>query len=340
MMLSYLAPDRSNFPGCHSSRSSFVVLLFISFIFCASSTSVFAQTGELTDDVVRVRTDLVTVPAFVRDTKGRRISGLTQSDFTVSDNKQTVTLSYFAAGTEHVALAFALDTSGSIREVISQQREAALALFSRFGHGSRVAVLHFGEKAALTVPFTTDASAAQSAFSVHTSPNQHTAIFDAAAAAVHAFITPGSNLAERRILVLISDGLDTASTVRAAEVINEARSSGVSIYIIHLPLFTPRDGQLIPRPASRGFRELAEKTGGRYFMVGDAKSALNPQAVPDLASVFQAIEEDLQGQYVLGFYPDDAARQTSMHRIEINLTQRNARKLHVQPLREEYNLKQ
>ncbi|MDT5061756.1 MAG: Ca-activated chloride channel [Acidobacteriota bacterium] len=340
MMLSYLAPDRSNFPRCHSSRSSFVILLFIPFLFYASSISVFAQTDELTDDVVRVRTDLVTVPAFVRDTKGRRISGLTQSDFTVYDNKQTVTLSYFAAGTEHVALAFALDTSGSIREVISQQREAALALFSRFGHGSRVAVLHFGEKAALTVPFTTDASVAQSAFGVHTSPNQHTAIFDAAAAAVHAFITPGSNLAERRILILISDGLDTASTVRAAEVINEARSSAVSIYVIHLPLFTPRDGQLIPRPASKGFRELAEKTGGRYFMVGDAKSALNPQAVPDLAPVFQAIEEDLQGQYVLGFYPDDAARQTSLHRIEINLTQRNARKLHVQPLREEYNLKQ
>jgi Ca-activated chloride channel family protein len=340
MMLSYVAPDRSNFPGCHSSISSFIILLFIPFLFYASSISVFAQTDESTDDVVRVRTDLVTVPAFVTDTKGRRIGGLTQSDFRVRDNGQTVTLSYFAAGTEHVALAFALDTSGSIREVISQQREAALSLFSRFGHGSRVAVLHFGEKAALTVPFTTDADIAQSAFSVHTSLNQHTAIFDAAAAALRAFKMDGSNLAERRIMILISDGLDNASVVRAADVINEARAGGVSIYVIHLPLYAPRDGQLAPRPTASGFRELAGKTGGRYFMVGDAKSALNPQAAPNLAPVFQAIEEDLQGQYVLGFYPDDAARQTSLHRIELNLTQRNARHFHVQPLREEYNLKQ
>jgi Ca-activated chloride channel family protein len=340
MMLSYVAPDQSNSPGCDSSLSGFVILLFIPFLFYTSSVRIFAQTDQSTDDVVRVRTDLIIVPAFVTGKHGRRISGLTQSDFTVRDNRQTVTLSYFAAGTEHVALAFALDTSGSIREVISQQREAALSLFSRFGHGSRVAVLHFGEKAVLTVPFTSDASVAQSAFSLHASLNRHTAIFDAAAAAIHAFKIDGSNLAERRILILISDGLDTASVVRAADVINEARAGGVSIYVIHLPLFEPRDGQLVPRSASNGFRELAEKTGGHYFMAGDARSALNPQAAPDLAPVFQAIEEDLQGQYVLGFYPDDAARQTSLHRIEINLTPRNLGQLHVQQLREEYNLKQ
>ena len=201
-----------------------------------------------------------------------------------------------------------------------------------------MAVLHFGEKAALTVPFTTDIEKAQSAFRAHPTLNQHTAIFDAAATAIHAFNAPGSNSAERRILILISDGLDTASTVRAPDVISEARSAGVSIYVIHLPLYTPRDGRLAARPATKGFRDLAEKTGGRYFVVGDVKSALDSQAVPDLTPVFQAIEEDLQGQYVLGYYPDDAARETSLHRIEITLTQRNARRLRVQPLREGYNM--
>jgi VWFA-related protein len=342
MMLSYNAPDRRNFPRCTASISvSFIlILLFASFLFYASSISIKAQTNEPTDDVVRVRTDLVTVPAFVWDTHGRRVAGLTQSDFALRDNGRAVTLSYFAAGTEHVALAFALDTSGSIRELIDQQREAALKLFSRFGHGSRVAVLHFGEKALLTVPFTTDAEKAQSAFRAHPTLNQHTAIFDAAATAVHAFAALGSNSTERRILILISDGLDTASAIRAPEVISEAQMLGVSIYVIHLPLYTPHDGRLSPRPATKGFRDLAEKTGGRYFMVGNVNSALNSQAAPELTPVFQAIEEDLQAQYVLGYYSDDAARTTSLHRIEINLTQRNARRLRVKPLREGYNLKQ
>jgi Ca-activated chloride channel homolog len=341
MMPSHEAPDQSNFTGCPASISiSFIlILLFAALLFNASSISVSAQTDESTDDVVRVRTDLVTIPAFVTNTHGRRVAGLAQSDFAVRDNGRAVTISYFAAGTDHVALAFALDTSGSIRELIEQQREAALKLFLRFGHGSRVAVLHFGEKAALTLPFTTDAEKAQSAFRAHSSLNEHTAIFDAAATAVHAFNALGSNSAERRILILISDGLDTASTVRATDVINAARTIGVSIYVIHLPLYTPRDGRLVARPAAKGFRDLAEKTGGRYFMVGDANSALDSQAAPDLTPVFQAIEEDLQGQYVLGYYPDDAARETSLHRIEINLTQRNARQFHIETLREGYNLK-
>jgi Ca-activated chloride channel family protein len=343
MMLSQAATSQSRYSGCLACSTlrsfGFVhILLSFSFLLFASSATALAQENESPDDVVRVRTDLVTVPTFVTDAHGRRIAGLTQADFSVRDNGRAVTLSYFAAGTEHVALAFALDVSGSIRQIVAQQRSTALELFSRFGHNSRVAVIHFGEKPTLTVPFTTDAGQAQSAFTAHMPSKQHTAIFDAAAYAVHAFAATGSNPAERRILILISDGLDTASTIRATEVINDARAFGVSIYVIHLPLYAPRDGELAVRPASKGFRDLAEKTGGRYFLVGDVKSALDPHATPDLAGVFKAIEEDLQGQYVLGYYPDDAARTIASHRIEINLTPQRGRKLRVQQLRQEYNL--
>jgi Ca-activated chloride channel family protein len=274
----------------------------------------------------------------VTDSRGRRISGLTRDDFAVSDNSLPVEIEYFAAGTERVALLFALDTSGSVREILTQQREAAAALFSRFGRGSRVAVLQFDEKPRLVVPFTTAAEATQTAFSSSSLTNHRTAIFDAAFAATQAFAAP-SDRAERRIIILISDGLDTASTARAADAVNHARAGGISFYVIHLPIFAPRDGRLAPRPASKGFRALAEQTGGRYFMLGDAQSALNPRAEFNLASVFQAIEEDLQGQYVIGYYPGDAARLSSLHRIEVKLKQRGKQKLRLQTLRTEYNLK-
>ena len=321
------------------SFSLVLALLFLSSFFNLQQHAL-AQHDASPDDVLRVRTDLVTVPAIVTDERGRRVYGLKQSDFSVRDNGQPVTLSYFAAGTEHVALAFALDASGSIREVIAQQREAALKLFSRFGQGSRVAVLHFGEKAKLAVPFTTDRDKAQPAFTAHLPVGRRTAIFDAAATVLRAFAEGKSNATERRIMILISDGLDTASAVRATDVIRDARTLNVSIYVIHLPLYSPRDGWLAVRPTSKGFRDLAEKTGGRYFLIGDAKSALDLLAKPDLTPVFQAIEEDLQGQYLLGYYPTDAARNTDFHRIEINLTPQSGRKkLRVRALREEYNLK-
>jgi Ca-activated chloride channel family protein len=324
--------------------SLFLLLLFAWPIFHASERRAFAQDDDAPaspDEVVRVRTDLVTVPALVTDSDGRRVYGLAQSDFSVLDNGRAVTLSYFAAGTDKVALAFALDASGSVRELVSQQREAALQLFARFGRGSRVAVVHFGETAALTVPFTTDASLAEPAFSAHVPASRRTAIFDAAATVLRAFAAERSSPAERRILILISDGLDTASVTRASAVIDEARAQNVSIYVIHLPLFEPRDGRLAVRSPAKGFRDLALKTGGRYFVIGDAKSALDASApAPDLTPVFRAIEEDLQGQYVLGYYPDEASRAAASHRIEINLTARNRRNLRVRALREEYNLKQ
>lgn len=319
-----------------------LVLLFASLLFNPLQMHAFAQDAGVStdDDVLRVRTDLVTVPAFVTDTHGRRVAGLKQSDFSVQDNGRTVALSYFAAGTEHVALAFALDASGSIREVIAQQREAAIQLFSRFGQGSRVAVLHFGDKAELAVPFTTETAKAQPAFTARLPVSRRTAIFDGVLATLRAFATEKSNPVERRILILISDGLDTASRARSSAVIREAGAQNVSIYVIHLPLYVPHGGRLAVRSASKGFRELAEKTGGRYFLIGDTESALDPQAKLDLAPVFRAIEEDLQGQYVLGYYPDEAARNTAFHRIAISLSPQSGRKLRVRALREEYNLKQ
>lgn len=291
------------------------------------------------DEVVRVRTDLITVPVFVTDSHERRITHLTQNDFAVRDNGQAVEVSYFAAGQQPIALLFALDASGSARDTITRQREAASALFSRFGPGSRVAVLHFSDQAQLAARFTVDADQVRQAFHFAPLRNRRTAIFDAALSAVRAYDEKKpSSIAERRIVVLLSDGLDTASTTRASAVIDEAVARGVSIYVVHLPLFMPRDNRLVPRPPSKGFREMAKATGGRYFLAGDAQTALDPQAEHDLSPIFQAIAEDIQGQYLLGYYPTNGMRDNRFHRIQVNLSRPANRKLRVHTLREGYTL--
>jgi len=291
------------------------------------------------DEVLRVNTDLITVPVVVTDPRGKRFAGLTLQDFQVRDGGRPVKLDYFSTGTERVALLFALDASGSAREHIARQTEAALAMFTRFGGNSRIAVLPFAEQAQFALPFTTDINSARGAFQFSARRNQRTAIFDAASVAVRAFNIAGADARERRIVILSSDGLDTASRTSPNSVINEARLRGVSIYIIHFPLYTPRDNQLVLRRPAKGFRELAEQTGGHYFLLGDARSALNPRASYDLAPVFNAITEDLQSQYVLGYYLDDAARNRNDHQIQVTLTPTHKR-LRAQLLRDNYNLQQ
>jgi Ca-activated chloride channel family protein len=318
-------------------RPRLTLCLIASVSLLVFSSIVAAQEQEPVD-VIRVRTDLVAIPVTVTDSRGHRVADLKQDDFVLSDDGRATKIEYFASGAEHVALLFAIDASGSARDIIGQQRSAAIALFSRFGRGSRVAVLHFGDFVRLSVPFTTDSQGAENSFNYGPKENTGTAIFDAAATAVRAFDGSGGFSTERRIVLLISDGLDTLSSTKYKAVIDAARLRGVSFYVIHFPLFSPRNGALAPRPSSKGFRELAEQTGGRYFRIGDARSALNPRAHYDLTPVFQAIESDLRGQYVLGFYPGDAARDGQIHLVTASLSIRR-RKLKVNQLRASYNLK-
>lgn len=299
-----------------------VITITIGFAFVLASlaASTAAQT-EQTDpaeeeDTIRVNTELLLFPVRIRDQKGRAVAGLTQNDLRIQDKDRATTGLYFRAGVDRVALLFALDLSGSVRGVISQQRDAALGLFERFSERSSVAVLHFGETPRLVVPFSKDGAAASDGFILHSVNNQRTAIFDAAAKALTAFEQLPRVRSERHIVVLISDGLDNASKVKPTSVIENALKKRVSFYVIHLPLFEPRDGRLAVRRPSSGFKDLAEKTGGKYFLVG-----VQPLAAPrnDLTAIFEAIEEDLKSQYLLGFYIAESARDGRKHVFSLGL---------------------
>ena len=320
----------------HTLRGSrFSICLAASISLLLFSSAVKAQEPDPVD-IVRVRTDLVAVPVTVTDSRGRRISDLKQQDFVLTDDGRVTKIDYFASGAERIALAFVLDNSGSLREQLSRQRDAAIGLFSRFGPGSSVAVIRFGQQAKLLAPFTSETERARAAFNVPVNLSGRTAIFDAAIAAVQAYAPRGENSPERRIVILISDGLDTASKTTAPQAIAAAIRTNVSFYVIQLPLFTPSDGRLVPRPAAKGFRELADRTGGKYFVAGTAQSALDPKAPVDLAPGFAAIEEDLRSQYVIGFYPGEASRDGQTHRAAISVSKS---KMKVHQLRTSYSLK-
>ncbi len=273
------------------------------------------------DEVVRVNTDLFVFPIRVRDKRGQAATVLTQSDLLLKDDDHVTAGLTLYHGADRVAVVFALDQSGSLREIVSAQREAALALAGRFGDKSQVAVIRFAEKPSLVAPFTRDSEGAREAFNFPAQDNQHTAIFDGAVAAVKAFDGLPLVRSERRLVILISDGLDNASSLKASAAIEAALRSHVSFYVIHLPLFEPRDGRLAVRSPAKGFRDLAEKTGGRYFLVGNARAALarpGDRTNNDLTPVFQAIEDDLRSQYLLGWYAGEGSRDGRSHRFTIS----------------------
>lgn len=293
-----------------------LVCLIAFFILGAQAIPAVAQHAGDEDEVVRVNTELLLFPIRIRDKKGQAVAGLTEADLSLKDPDKATTGLYFTAGADRVALLFALDQSGSLREIISEQQDAALALFSRFSDRSSIAVLRFSDTPTLVAPFTKDVAAARQAFTFSAERDKRTAIFDAAMKSVEAFDTLPLVRSERRIVILISDGLDNRSTTKPETIINAALQRRVSFYVIHLPLFEPRDGRLAVRRPSKGFRELAEKTSGKYFLFG--KSAFSPD-LKDLKPIFQAIEEDLKSQYLLGFYIAESARDNRKHVFSLSL---------------------
>ena len=272
-----------------------------------------AQTSQQpdNDEVLRVSTDLLLFPVRIRDKHGKRPDGLTEHDLSIKDPDAITSGLYFSAGVDRVAMVFALDESGSLRDIIGRQREAALGLYQRFNTKSQIAVLHFAETTSIAAPFSRSAEAAKSAFDIRAMPNQKTAIFDAAAKAVELLDGLPRVRSERRIVIIISDGLDNASVTKPSAVIEAARKQRASFYVIQVPLFEPRGGHLSVRPPAKGFRDLAEKTGGKYFLANAAP--LNPTQAVDLAPIFQSIEDDLKSQSLIGVYLNEKANDGKPH---------------------------
>jgi VWFA-related protein len=315
------------------------VLLFI-VLFSGFSLVPLSQNGPpQEEEVLRVRTDLITVPVQVLDAKSKSKPGFSEKDFSLLVDGAPVKIDYFSNGVERLALMFLLDQSGSVRDIVSSQQTAAIDIFRHFAANAEVAVVRFDERAFLAAPFSQDGTKAEAAFAFSAAPNHHTAIFDSVEASLGFLDQRKRDPVERKILVVISDGLDTGSRTSWTNVVRHAQETGATIYAIQIGLFTPVDGVLKMRRATRGFKEMAERTGGSLLTIGDRTSALAPSANLNLAGLFAEIERDLRNQVVMGFYPTDAFRDGAKHTITVKLTGDSSKKLHIKAGRQEFVLR-
>jgi Ca-activated chloride channel homolog len=320
------------FLSLNYSPPSVAIILLAPFCFC-SERSVLAQ-----DDVITVRTDLVLVPTRVTERSGKPVTNLQREDFQILVDGAPVKPDFFSTGSPSVNLLFLLDQSGSVRETIARQTDAARQLFMRFGPHSRVAVVRFDEQPHLISGFAESDSAMPAGFAFAAEHNRRTAIFDSVAQSIRLFDFAQRRHDARNLIVLISDGLDTVSRLRTDEVISLAQNNGVTIYALQIASFVPDGERLRPRPPAKGFKDLGEKTGGAYFLFGDRQSALVPSEAVDMSRVFDAIEKDLSSQFLLGFYPPDSLRNDQDHRIEVRVGNKGAGKFRVQPGRKSFRI--
>jgi VWFA-related protein len=258
-----------------------------------------APAGQPAQPTFKSGVDLVTVTATVRDKRGRLVKGLDAADFEVLDRGERRRITDFRAEATPVSLAILFDISGSMRTAdrMTAARFAAHHVLSWLEQGrDEAALFTFDSRLHQVAPFTVDTRALQGALG-EVDPFGATSLHDAIAeAAKHVSERTG----RRRAVVVITDGIDTASGLTPGQVSGIASAIDVPVYIMAtvLPIdHIGREGALpsdLPTGVDGTVEDLARWTGGALFYVSTPS---------DTSSVSRQLLDELRTQYVIAFEP-------------------------------------
>lgn len=195
-------------------------------------------------DVVRVETQLVSVPTVVTDRNGRPLSGLRAENFTLLEDGKPQQIANFATTETPFEIALLLDTSGSTREELGLIRDAANAFINALRPGDRVAIVAFNNTprngslmatVEVAAPLTDDRQALRRAIAGLTTSNG-TPFYDALGRIADQVFRepPRPEMRGRRAIVALTDGVDSSSNSGYDDARAKLSRSGLASYFIQV----------------------------------------------------------------------------------------------------------
>lgn len=277
-----------------------------------------AQSGATSTPKFKSSTSVVAVTAVVRDHKGRFVRDLAQKDFVVAESgRQKPILDFRAESDGPVKLALLFDVSGSMRlgSRVADAREAARLILSSLRQGDEAALYAFDTQLVRVHGFTPDMTELSAALDRVDQPYGQTSLYDAIAGSareVAGDAERGRFLAQRRAVVVLTDGVDTRSRLTPAEVTSFASQIDVPVYVLAV-LAAVDDPQESRREAEQegALRNLAQWTGGEVFITS---------APAHTSIAARRIVDELRHQYVLAF---EASTNPGWHPLEIRARKPN-----------------
>lgn len=259
----------------------------------------------------------VRLPITVVDKKGQPVSGLTKSDFLISEDKvvqQIETFSDDLGQALPLYVAVLMDTSPSTAGKLKFEQESAMNFIQTVirPRKDRVLFATFDHEILLKQDFTDKLDLLDRAvFGVRKLGSQ-TALYDA----IWQFCDEKMrSVAGRRVVVVITDGYDTYSRADLRDAIDIAQRTETTIFAIStkaglsgsVPGVTMGE---VRDKADSSLVKLAEETGGMAFFTGDMLS---------LERSFTRINKELRAQYLLTYKPSNDRYDGSFRRIEVRL---------------------
>jgi Ca-activated chloride channel family protein len=239
--------------------------------------------------------DLVRIAAVVRDRKGRFVQDLSVRDFEVLDSGAARSIADFRHDVTGVSVAVLFDVSGSMEGHLTDAREAARHVLSWLDDRDEAAVFTFDTRLDERTPFTAGLKTLPDAVGTVV-PFGATSLHDAIAAAARRV---GEREGRRRAVVVLTDGADTASRLKAADVAAVASEIDVPVYIFGIvpSIDNPAEETATissgPKSVFVGpLADLATRTGGYTFVA----------STPGQRSIAaRQIIDELRHQYLIAF---------------------------------------
>lgn len=293
--------------------------LFLLLTACASVRAQQpAQQTPATGTTIRVETDLVTVDVTATDQRGNYVRDLRAEEFQFLVDGKPRSLDFFAMSDEvalsrPLAVVFALDLSGSLRPEETQTLRDAAMKFTELMKGDSVfAALAFNYKLKVLQDFTSEPNKLVRAFEKANRFEGSTRIYDAIDRAVSMLdrYAPRTrkNRPVRRVVIVISDGFDSASMIDRKELIRRANAAGVTVYSVTLPSYMLSATQAGERVITLlDATRVVAATGGRDF-AANAK---------DFTPIFRALAEEIRASYALAYYPEQ--RDGRLHNLSVKI---------------------
>jgi len=261
----------------------------------------------------------------VTDRDGRYIADLRPEDFVVYEEDLPQALTYFNTGqNEPVSLGLIVDTSGSMLRKMGRARQALRLLADTVQSGDEVFLEAFDSTPILVQDFT-DSRALVLQATAQLQPSGGTALYDAVLDGLHR-IQKGR--CQKKALVVLTDGMDTASQASLDEVQAAIRGTSVLVYTIGIgnpnsvkvrggvpmgpigpmgglnPMFRNRPPMVPSNQISdetvdaRTLQAISEETGAKHFLLNTADVLGNSAALERAA---RSIVTELRQQYSLGY---------------------------------------
>lgn len=326
--------------------STFSFLLFC----CLAATAVVKAQNREADEVIKVNTNLVSIPVVVNDRQGRYIPNLNQSDFAIFQDGAPQEISFFAAEEEPLNVALLLDTSKSTQGVLGEIKDAAQDFIKLLKPADRAAIVTFDYQVNTLSPLTADQRMLERAIDrVDIGEFAGTVMRDAVDETINKSF---ANVKGRKAIILLTDGKDFGSSPTEEELLKNLEESDVMIYTVFYDTAGRRNLQ-----RNGGFGGMGGMRGGGFGRRGgifaddfprrqrqeekrQRQARANANAIDylsqmaqltagrfyqddntDLQKTFALIADELKKQYRIGYYPkEEIAQNDDVHQIKVKVS--------------------